>query len=347
MNLFFSHLAGQEKFKKNIEGLWRERRIPHTMIFYGEEGLGKTTAALDLAANLTNSLPMDEDFSQTGFSEDLWKDVAKWDKASEKTLLLTGAKESVWYLRPIGTGLRIDQFRAFLKEMAAFDDTPKVCIIDEAQTMKDEVANSLLKTLEEPPAQVYFILITHDIHALLPTILSRGEKFGFFPLSFDVYRNLLMSDMEKYALPSGMSMEMAYDLSVGNPGVTMDLCKDDEPEPDRAMRFWETVTWSSMPFSTLFSWKLGERKDFLRLLRWILLVGRDIMVMSDVGDISFARCNQVEERLRKVAPYWGEGRAQKALDVLQTAELACRRNISVKNIWDMVAIRLSHIKRGI
>ena len=60
------------------------------------------------------------------------------------------------------------------------------------------------------------------------------------------------------------------------------------------------------------------------------------MVMSDVGDISFARCNQVEERLRKVAPYWGEGRAQKALDVLQTAELACRRNISVKNIWDYI-----------
>lgn len=94
---------------------------------------------------------------------------------------LTLAGERVWYLYPQGMELKIEQFRVFLAAMASFDEKPHVCIIDEAQTMMEPVANSLLKTLEEPEGNIHFILITHDLDALLPTIVSRGSGSALSP----------------------------------------------------------------------------------------------------------------------------------------------------------------------
>ena len=91
---------------------------------------------------------------------------------------------------------------------------------------------------------------------------------------------------------------------------------------------------------------MKERSDFLRMLRWIILVGRDLLVISETPGLSMERCVQVSERERKVAPAWSNGRAEKAIGVLQTAETACRRYISIKNIWDMILIELQHIQRG-
>lgn len=332
MDRFFSHVFGQEKVKEQIERLWQEQRLPHTLIFYGEEGLGKTTAAFEVAGLLT------------GEASRMWSDISHWDRESDKIWALTAAKERVWYLQPLGTQLKIDQFRLFLEAMASFDGSTRVCIIDEAQTMKDEIANSLLKTLEEPMGEVYFIVITHDIDALLPTILSRGEKFPFFPLSEEAYRSWLSSGACA-SVPAGMTEELLYQLSEGNPGVTLDICEETgDLQPNRAMEFWEKMTFGRMPFSELELWKIGERKDFLRLLRWILLVGRDIMVVSEIPDSKLIRALPVEDRIRKVAPYWRDGRAEAAMEILQTAMQGCRRYISVKNIWDMILIRLHHIR---
>ncbi|CUQ25565.1 DNA polymerase III [Bacteroides xylanisolvens] len=120
----------------------------------------------------------------TGKSGKLWEEIRLWQRESSgKEPVVTFADHQVWYLRPMGMELKIEQFRLFLDAMATFDETVHVCIIDEAQTMMDPVANSLLKTLEEPEGNVHFILITHDLHALLPTIISRGERFAFLPLS--------------------------------------------------------------------------------------------------------------------------------------------------------------------
>lgn len=160
MTDFLPHVYGQEKVKKEWKRLLEERRLPHTMILYGDEGLGKTTAAFDLAGVLT------------GKSEKLWEEIRLWQRESSgKEPVVTFADHQVWYLCPTGMELKIEQFRLFLDAMATFDETVHVCIIDEAQTMMDPVANSLLKTLEEPEGNIHFILITHDLHALLPTII--------------------------------------------------------------------------------------------------------------------------------------------------------------------------------
>ncbi len=339
MSDFLPHVYGQEKVKKEWKRLIDENRLPHTLILYGDEGLGKTTAALDLAGELTGKM------------EKIWSLFPAWEENGKKELVLTMADDQVWYLRPMGMELKIEQFRLFLDAMASFDDKPHVCIIDEAQTMMDPVANSLLKTLEEPEGNIHFILITHDLNALLPTIISRGERFAFLPLSEIDFLALMASDPAKYKFPSGMDGQMLYQLSEGNPGMTLEVCDETgDPEPETAMTFWEDMTHDGIPFAKYSNkaWveHVKERKDFLRLFHWITLVGRDIMVMAETGNPALARCISVREREQALAPYWGNGRCDEVMKVCKTAETAVSRYIGLKNIWDMILIQLEHIRKG-
>ena len=336
MSDFLPHVYGQEKVKKEWKRLLSENRLPHTLILYGDEGLGKTTAALDLAGQLTGKLSK------------VWEAFSSWsegDKKKEPALVM--ADDRVWYLRPMGMELKMEQFRLFLEAMASFDETPHVCIIDEAQTMMDPVANSLLKTLEEPEGNIHFILITHDLHALLPTIISRGERFAFFPLAEVDFLALLSSAPKKYPCPRGMNPTMLYQLSEGNPGIALEVCDEKgEAQPEAAMAFWETISQDAIPFAKLSAKEWKERQEFLRMLRWIMLVGRDIMVLSETGNPKLARCISVVEREANLASSWDRGRGEGAMKILKTAETAVSRYINIKNVWDMILIELSHIQKG-
>lgn len=334
MDDFLPHVVGQEKVKREWQRLLSENRLPHTLILYGDEGLGKTTAALDLAGRITGKL------------DKVWEGAALIDP-EKKEPVYTMADDQVWYLAPMGLELKIEQFRLFLEAMASFDAAPHVCIIDEAQTMMDPVANSLLKTLEEPEGNVHFLLITHDLAALLPTIVSRGERFPFLPLSEKDYLSLVTSQSQKYHFPKGLTPELAYQLSEGNPGITLEVCDEmGDPEPETAMKFWEIISRSETPFSTLMAADMKDRKAFLRKLRWITLVGRDLMLLADTGDARFARCVSVAGREAAVAPLWNEGRGEAALSVLEQANTAVSRYLNIKNIWDMVLLSLEHIRKG-
>lgn len=336
MSDFLPHVYGQEKVKKEWKRLLAENRLPHTLILYGDEGLGKTTAALDLAGHLTGQL------------DKVWEAFSSWDAASQKKdPALVMANDQVWYLRPMGMELKMEQFRLFLEAMASFDEKPHVCIIDEAQTMMDPVANSLLKTLEEPEGNIHFILITHDLNALLPTIISRGERFAFFPLNETDFLSLLASAPKKYPCPSGMSPSWLYQLSEGNPGIALEVCDETgEAQPEAAMTFWEIISQDGIPFAKLSAKEWKERQEFLRMLRWVMLVGRDIMVLAETGNPSLARCISVVEREKALSTSWDKGRGEKAMKILKTAEIAVSRYINIKNVWDMILIELEHIQKG-
>lgn len=332
---FLPHIYGQQKLKIELSRLVEESRLPHTMIFYGDEGLGKTTAALDFSGALT------------GF--DVWKETRSWfeEPGFEKELVLIAAEDQVWYIRPVGMELKIEQFRLLLDAMPSFDGRPHVCIIDEAQTMMPAIANAMLKTLEEPEGNVYFILITHDLDALLPTIISRGERFAFFPLSEEDYGALLSARPEEFHIGNPEEMRQAFLLSEGNPGMTKDMfAEGGVSQPETAMAFWELMTESTIPFARGMEMLPEDRKEFRKWLRWLILVGRDLMVAAAAPESHMERCRQVAERERRIALLWNGGRAEEALEVLKTADAACRRYISVKNIWDMVLISLIHIRKG-
>lgn len=150
-----SEIVGQEHITDTLDKALKQGTISHAYLFTGPRGVGKTSIARILAHEV-NGLPYDEETTHL--------DIIEIDAASNR---------------------RIDEIRD-LKERVAIAPTSakyKVYIIDEVHMLTKEAFNALLKTLEEPPAHVIFILATTEVHKVPETIISRTQRFTFKPVS--------------------------------------------------------------------------------------------------------------------------------------------------------------------
>ena len=166
----FREIVGQQHVTKTIANAINSNRVAHAYIFAGVRGVGKTTTARILAKALncekgTTADPDGTCASCVEISEGRSLDVLEIDAASNRG---------------------IDQIRE-LREMVRYapaNSRYKVVILDEAHQLTDEASNALLKTLEEPPERVVFILATTRAEDLVETIKSRAQLFQFRALSF-------------------------------------------------------------------------------------------------------------------------------------------------------------------
>src|SRR5271165_2489296 len=166
----FTDLVGQQHVTKTLANAIKNNRVAHAYIFSGVRGVGKTTTARILAKALNcvkgpTAEPCGECDSCREIAAGNSLDVIEIDAASNRG---------------------IDQIRE-LREMVRYAPASsryKVVILDEAHQLTDEASNALLKTLEEPPERVVFILATTRAESLVETIKSRAQLFQFRALSF-------------------------------------------------------------------------------------------------------------------------------------------------------------------
>ena len=165
----FAEVVGQEHVVQTITNALEMGLVSHAYLFAGPRGSGKTTIARLLAkavncenrkgAEACNKCPACEEINRGGAM-----DILELDAASNRG---------------------IDEIRE-LREGARFVPArlqKRVFIIDEAHQLTKEAANALLKLLEEPPAHAMFIMATTEIHKMIPTIMSRCQKFDFRKLN--------------------------------------------------------------------------------------------------------------------------------------------------------------------
>ena len=167
----FAEISGQEHIIQTITNAISSDLVSHAYLFTGPRGTGKTTVARILAKAVN--------------CEDR-KNFEPCNKCSSCMEIMAGSAMDLIEI-DAASHRGIDEIRE-LREGVRFAPSKlkyKVFIIDECHQLTKEASNALLKTLEEPPARVIFILATTEIHKMLPTILSRCQRFDFRKLTVD------------------------------------------------------------------------------------------------------------------------------------------------------------------
>ena len=162
-------VLGQDHVTSILRRALEQRKIAHAYLLTGPRGVGKTSVARILAHEI-NHLPYDDDASNL--------DIIEIDAASNNG---------------------VDDIRALREkaQVAPVSAPKKVYIIDEVHMLSKSAFNALLKTLEEPPEHVVFILATTDADKLPATILSRVQQFFFRPIPTEIMTRQLMNIAEK------------------------------------------------------------------------------------------------------------------------------------------------------
>ncbi len=161
----FSEIIGQEHIVKTLTNAISSGMISHAYLFSGPRGTGKTTMARLLAKAVNcQDLKGFESCNKCSSCKEIMNgqsmDLIEIDAASHR---------GIDDIRELRDGIR------FAPNKLKY----KVFIIDECHQLSKDAANALLKTLEEPPSHVIFILATTEVHKMIPTIISRCQRFDF------------------------------------------------------------------------------------------------------------------------------------------------------------------------
>jgi DNA polymerase-3 subunit delta' len=337
----FENFWGNRHVTDALEQMIAQDRLSQTLLFSGPEGVGKATLARRLGARLLgHGEKIEHDDLSLLHNLEIVADREKWtaEKRNEDPLLFSTHPDFVTFppdgpLRQIS----IPQSR-LIKERAPFlphHGSRRIFLIDHVDRANDQAANSLLKTLEEPPPHLILIMTAENAYDLLPTIRSRAVPFQFAPLAQD--------EMSQFVRARALHQpERRMALAAGSPGVAVSLDLEVYDKRRAAMLLLLQVAAGAAPFANWIPVSEGigrsksDKLDFYLKVLYELL--RDLMLLHEgAGEI---RNLDIRRDLETLAARTQFAWIRKAVGLVDEIARLIRRNIQKTIALDALILEL-------
>jgi len=306
----FSAILGQTKALTLLGRALTSGRLAHAYLFTGPDGVGKTTVALDLAAVLLCRQP--QGLQPCGLCPGCLK-------------LRSGNHPDFLRISPEGAAIKIDQIRGLKKALkfAPFAGGQRIVLLEEVHTLRREAGNSLLKILEEPPADNLLLLVGNATGALLDTIVSRCQVIPFTPLPVALSAEIIRNHRPDLDQAASLALAALVD---GCPGQALTL------EADGILALYQHLLaeiLADLPGPAVrveralaLAVELAESKEGLEPLLALLR----IFYKNALAARTSATCTTFASEVMRARERWSLAQLSAKIAVIDRAEQALARN---------------------
>ena len=346
----FEEVAGQQHVVKTIKNALASGKIAHAYLFAGPRGTGKTTMAklLAKALNCDHGIgcQCNECKNCTAIMDGSHPDVLEIDAASNN-----GVDQVRDLIDRVKYGTSLGRY--------------KVYIIDEVHMMTAGAFNALLKTLEEPPEHVIFILATTEPHKILPTILSRCQRYDFSKVSDEDIKQRIKTVLEKegivyndeainliISLADGgmrdalsiLDQVLAYSGDKLSVQGILDIFALESKEEKLALL--TSICDGNVPdILERLGHYIQRGTDIKRLTNDLLLILKDVLIYQTSGNTRFLQALE-EPDVEQLDKLIDSQKALEMIDVLMDALKDYKNVTAINPLFEVTLLKLATMQKG-
>ncbi|MBR3518169.1 MAG: DNA polymerase III subunit delta' [Lachnospiraceae bacterium] len=325
----FSDIVGQESIKEQLQGAISTGRVSHAYILYGEVRSGKEFVAKVFAQALLCEKP-----------------VTKQDGTIEPCGECHSCRQAMTANHPdiiyVPSTIGVEEIRDRIVEtvqVKPYQGPYKIYIVEEAEKLTVQAQNVLLKTIEEPPAYVVFILLTSSTEALLPTILSRCVLLNMRPVRDDEMRTYLM---EQLHVPESRA-EICIAFARGNIGRAKALAASEDFDKIRTNALSLLKNIHEMDTADIMEALKNIREygfdinDYLDIMAvWY----RDILLFKATHDMNHLIFRDEIQSIQKVAQCSDYEGIEEVIQALEVAKSRLRSKVNYELTMELLLLTI-------
>lgn len=360
----FSSVLDQKIPKRILSGALRRDLLASAYLFYGEQGTGKWAMALELAKAINCEKSQGEACDNCDscrriermvhpdvkviFPLPSAKSKDKDEKEMERYKKLKREEPYATVRFDRGVNIPVEHIRAMQREiyLKPFEARRKVIIIAEAERMHNASANSLLKTLEEPPADANLILTSNDINKLLPTVVSRCQQIRFGQIPAELIQQRLTEschmDEEKASYLANIS-NGSYGRALDSLQGDKESLRQDAVDLVKVAAGGKTTPIIQAVNQMLEKW---DRNSILQMLELLASVFRDIYMVQQ-GHRRLVNADMEPDMFKLSRKFERQNKVERAFQMVDQIRFDCQaRNASQKLGLLNLCLTIKDLARG-